>query len=93
MVIAGSPLRIVPKELVEQAKEEIIEEIEEFSIQTDDEGIIIKADTMGSLEALANELRKVKAKIKKAEVGDISKKDVIEASSYPSTNPLRNNFV
>lgn len=88
MVIAGSPLRIVPKELVEQAKEEIIEEIEEFSIQTDEEGIIIKADTMGSLEALANELRKVKVKIKKAEVGDISKKDVIEASSYASTNPF-----
>ncbi|WP_459201831.1 translation initiation factor IF-2 [Methanococcus sp. CF] len=87
-VIAGSPLRIVPKEKVDEAKEEVLEEVEEFTILTDDEGIIIKADTMGSLEALANELKKVKAKIKKAEVGDISKKDVIEASSYASTNPL-----
>jgi translation initiation factor 5B len=87
-IIAGSPLRIVPKNMVEQAKAEIVEEIEETAIQLDEEGIIIKADTLGSLEALATELRKVGAKIKKAEVGDVSKKDVIEASSYAQTNPL-----
>jgi translation initiation factor 5B len=43
---------------------------------------------MGSLEAIANELRKAKANIKKAEVGDVSKKDIIEASSYSSSDPL-----
>ena len=87
-VIAGSPLRIVPKNKVEEAKKEIMEEIEETAIPTDDEGIIIKADTMGSLEALANELRKKNVNIKKAEVGDVSKKDIIEASSYAQSNPL-----
>ncbi|WP_292461004.1 translation initiation factor IF-2 [Methanothermococcus sp.] len=87
-VIAGSPLRIVPKNKVEEAKKEIMKEIEETAIPTDDEGIIIKADTMGSLEALANELRKKDVKIKKAEVGDVSKKDIIEASSYAQSNPL-----
>jgi translation initiation factor 5B len=87
-IIAGSPLRIVPKNMVEQAKAEIVEEIEETAIQLDEEGIIIKADTLGSLEALATELRKVGAKIKKAEVGDVSKKDVIEVSSYAQTNIL-----
>ncbi len=87
-VIAGSPLRIVPKNKVDEAKEEILKEIEEVAIETDEEGIIIKADTMGSLEALANELRKNNVKIKKAEVGDVSKKDVIEASSYAQSNPL-----
>ncbi len=87
-VIAGSPLRIVPKNKIDEAKKEVLAEVEEATIQTDDEGIIIKADTMGSLEALANELRKKNVKIKKAEVGDISKKDVIEASSYAQSNPL-----
>lgn len=87
-VIAGSPLRIVPKNKVDEAKEEILKEVEEVAIETDEEGIIIKADTMGSLEALANELRKNNVKIKKAEVGDVSKKDVIEASSYAQSNPL-----
>ncbi|MBW9222339.1 translation initiation factor IF-2 [Methanothermococcus sp. SCGC AD-155-C09] len=87
-VIAGSPLRIVPKDKIEEAKREIMEEIEETTIPTDEEGIIIKADTMGSLEALANELRKKGVKIKKAEVGDVSKKDIIEAHSYGTSNPL-----
>lgn len=87
-VIAGSPFRIVPKDKIEEAKREIIEEIEEAAIPIDEEGIIIKADTMGSLEALANELRKRGVKIKKAEVGDVSKKDIIEAHSYGTSNPL-----
>ncbi|MBP2143317.1 translation initiation factor 5B [Methanococcus voltae] len=86
-VIAGSPLRIVPKSQIEVAKEEIVQEIEDFEIKLDEEGIIIKADTMGSLEALATELRKKDVKIKKAEVGDVNKKDVIEAASYAISNP------
>ncbi len=87
-VIAGSPLRIVPKNEIDSAKKEVMLEVEEAAIETDEEGIIIKADTMGSLEALANELRKKDVKIKKAEVGDISKKDIIEAYSYAQSNPL-----
>ncbi|WP_456472148.1 translation initiation factor IF-2 [Methanocaldococcus sp.] len=87
-VIAGCPIRIVPKDKIEEAKEEVKREVEEAKIETDDEGIIIKADTLGSLEALANELKKANIKIKKAEVGDITKKDVIEAYSYKQSNPL-----
>ncbi|WP_423793055.1 translation initiation factor IF-2 [Methanocaldococcus indicus] len=87
-VIAGCPIRIVPKDKIEEAKQEVIKEVEEAKIEVDDEGIIVKADTLGSLEALCNELRKAGIKIKKAEVGDISKKDVIEAASYLQDNPL-----
>ena len=92
-IIAGSPIRIVPKNKIEEAKEEIVKEIEDASIKLDDEGILLKADTLGSLEALATELRKVGAKIKKAEVGDVSKKDIIEVSSYAQTNPLNGAIV
>jgi translation initiation factor 5B len=87
-IIAGSPLRIVPEDKIELAKEEVMKEIEESTIETDDEGILIKADTLGSLEALANELRKIGVKIKKAEVGEVSKKDVIEVASFKQVNPL-----
>ncbi|ACX72654.1 translation initiation factor aIF-2 [Methanocaldococcus vulcanius M7] len=92
-VIAGCPIRIVPKEKIEEAKEEVVKEVEEAKIEVDDEGILIKADTLGSLEALANELRKAGVKIKKAEVGDITKKDVIEVASYKQTNPLNGAIV
>ncbi|MCK4399059.1 MAG: translation initiation factor IF-2 [Methanophagales archaeon] len=46
------------------------------------EGIIIKTDTMGSLEALAMELKTEGIeKIKKAAVGNISRRDVIDATT------------
>ena len=57
-------------------------DIEEMKMETSPEGIIIKADTMGSLEALALELKgEGIEKIKKAEVGCISKRDVIDATT------------
>jgi translation initiation factor 5B len=57
-------------------------EIEEMRMETSPEGLIIKADTMGSLEALASELRDEEIEaIKKAEVGNISKRDVIDADT------------
>ncbi|XRO77276.1 translation initiation factor IF-2 [Methanocaldococcus sp. 10A] len=92
-VIAGCPIRIVPKDMIEVAKEEVMREVEEAKIEVDNEGILIKADTLGSLEALANELRKAGVKIKKAEVGDITKKDVIEVASYKQSNPLHGAIV
>jgi translation initiation factor 5B len=92
-VIAGCPIRIVPKNKIEEAKEEVMREVEEAKIGVDDEGILIKADTLGSLEALANELRKAGVKIKKAEVGDITKKDIIEVATYKQSNPLHGAIV
>ena len=79
-VIAGMPLRAVANNL-EQVKEEIQKEVEEVLIETDKEGIIIKADTLGSLEALIGLLKAKSIKIKKASVGDISKKDIAEATA------------
>lgn len=79
-VIAGMPLRSVDNNL-EQAKEEIQKEIKEVIIETDNEGVVIKADTLGSLEALIGLLKAKSIKIKKASVGDISKKDMAEATA------------
>ena len=77
-VLAGMPLATANKNL-EEIQKEIQKEVEEVLIQTDNEGIIVKADTLGSLEALTNLLKQKNIKIKKASLGNISKKDITEA--------------
>ncbi len=84
-VTPGSPLRVV----TDTNKEEVLREIEEqteIHIELDEEGIVIKADTIGSLEAIAKEAKSRGIKIRKAEVGHVSKRDIIDAGS--SKDPL-----
>jgi translation initiation factor 5B len=81
-VIAGSPVRSVGSEsLVGKARLEVRREIEEVRIETDSDGIILRADTLGSLEALIKTLKGESVRIRKAAVGDVSKADVLEAMS------------
>jgi len=70
----------------EQLKKEFKKEIGE-QIKTDDKGIIIKADALGSLEALITLLRQEKIKIIKAGIGKITKKDLISAETNLQTDP------
>ena len=79
-VIPGMPIRVCNKD-EEKIREELKSEIEEVEIETDNEGIILKADTLGSLEALTALLRAKDVKIKKAKVGAINKQDIAEANS------------
>ncbi|RJS75560.1 translation initiation factor IF-2, partial [Methanophagales archaeon] len=82
--LPGSRVRVSKqgKDELERVIKEIKGEIEEMKMETSPEGIIIKADTMGSLEALALELKgEGIEKIKKAEVGSISKRDIIDATT------------
>ena len=81
--LPGSQVRQVKSDLqLEQVKADVKSELEELKLATLPEGIIIRGDTMGSLEALALELKEqgIEA-IKRAEVGNISKHDVIESST------------
>jgi len=80
--LAGAPVRSVrDKGEIEKIKKEVRGEIEEVRIDTDRSGVIIKADTLGSLEALASELNRQGIPVRKADIGDISKRDVMEASA------------
>ncbi len=56
------------------------------AIKLDDEGILIKADSLGSLEALIMLLRKEGFRIRAAGIGNITKSDVINAKA--SKEPL-----
>jgi len=79
--LAGAPLYAVPEgEEPEKYAKLISEEIEKIRIATDTDGVIVKADTLGSLEAIAEILKKNNVPIRLADVGDISKRDVTEAS-------------
>ncbi len=78
--IPGMPIKTANKE-IEKIKEEIQKEVGEVIIETEKSGIVIKADSLGSLEALSNLLKQHKIKIKRAYIGDITKKDIADAQS------------
>jgi|Deesub1362A_J573_1020465.scaffolds.fasta_scaffold00146_31 translation initiation factor 5B len=79
-VVAGSTLRVVrTQEELENAILEIKKEAESVEIPTEPSGVVVKADVLGSLEAVANELKREDIPIRYADVGDISKRDVVEA--------------
>jgi translation initiation factor 5B len=79
--LAGAPIRVATEETLEEIVAQVKSEIDAVRIDTGSEGILIKADTLGSLEALVHEFRKDKVLIRKAEVGDISHRDAVEAST------------
>lgn len=88
-VISGMPIRTVGKdEDLEQVKEEIQAEVEEAIIETDGEGIVVKADCIGSLEALTLMLREKEIPVKRATIGNVAKKDIIEAGTSIESEPL-----
>lgn len=85
--VSGSPLRVARGNL-EDVKEEILKEIEDIKIDTDELGIVVKADTLGSLEALVNLLRDMKVPIRAANIGDVSRRDVVDAAIVKKEDPL-----
>ena len=80
--LAGAPiLSAETDEEIKNAEKEILKEIEDVLIQTDDDGIILKADTLGSIEAASNLFEQHEIPIKQARIGNISKRDIVEAES------------
>jgi translation initiation factor 5B len=72
---------------IQDAKNLIEEELKVIRIDTDKEGIIIKADTLGALEALVKEFQDRKIPIKLADIGDINKNNVAEAIAVKENAP------
>jgi len=82
--LPGAPLRAVLSEA--EDREEIEKEIEETK-RHGHTGVVVRADTLGSIEAIAKMLEARKVNIKKTDVGDVSKKDVAEAAAVKEKNP------
>jgi len=79
--MAGAPIRVVRDRDREEVIEEVESELAEIQVSTEEEGVVVKADTLGSLEAMANALREAEVPILRAEVGDIAPRDIAVAST------------
>lgn len=83
-VIPGMPVKVTDENL-EKIKKSVQKEVEETTLEIDEEGIIIKANSLGSLEALIHLLKENKVKIKRASIGNVTKKDIAEAEAEKDT--------
>ncbi|MEM4781009.1 MAG: translation initiation factor IF-2 [Halalkalicoccus sp.] len=79
--MAGAPVRVVRDREIDDVIEEVEAELAEVEVSTEEEGVVVKADTLGSLEAMANALAEAEIPIMRAEVGDIAPRDISIAST------------
>jgi len=85
-VIAGMPLRS-SKSDVEKYYNDIVNEVGEvLNIDNSEHGVIIKADTIGGLEALRNLLDERSIPIGAASIGNVSKRDLALLESMKEVN-------
>jgi translation initiation factor 5B len=81
-VLAGSQFYVInDKSNVEQLKNQLQSEVSSLVISTDKVGVILKCDTLGSLEAIIDMLRRADIPIRLADIGNVTKRDIIEAST------------
>ena len=79
--IAGAPVRVVREQGLEAVIAAVESELANIEVNTVEEGVVVKADTLGSLEAMANSLEEDDIPIMRAEVGDVASRDVTIAST------------
>ncbi|MEM0277693.1 translation initiation factor IF-2 [Pyrobaculum sp.] len=87
-VVAGAPLLAVwSLQDLPNARRLVGEEISEIKIESDREGVIVHADTFGTLESTVLFLRQQGVPVRKADVGPPTHKDVVEAVLSRRKNP------
>lgn len=77
--IAGMPvIALRPGQNSDEAKEAVKKDVESIEIETAEKGVIIRADALGSLEAIVRSIKEKNVPIRKALIGTVSRKDVLE---------------
>ncbi|MFA5558436.1 MAG: translation initiation factor IF-2, partial [Methanofastidiosum sp.] len=84
--LAGAPLYVATN--IEKTKSELSKEIKSIKIESNISGVVIKTDTLGSLEAIVMELRELGIDIRRADIGDVAKQDIIEAKSVKADDKV-----
>ena len=84
-VLAGTTIRVVNNEEEKRIAIKNANNESKLSIELSEEGVCIKSDTVGGLEALAKELESIGVPIRSASIGKVSRKDVrsVETSQDP----------
>ena len=85
-VLAGTTLRVVHSDSERAEAMDAAKAESELSIELEEEGVAIKADTVGGLEALAKELQALDVPIRNASIGKVSRRDVRSAEA--AADPL-----
>ncbi|MEM0149875.1 MAG: translation initiation factor IF-2 [Candidatus Micrarchaeaceae archaeon] len=81
--LPGSPvIQVLDNTYAEQIKAEIGD-----VFAADDKGVVLKADSIGSIEALARLLKSENFSISKKGLGEVTKRDVLDAFSMHATDP------
>jgi translation initiation factor 5B len=84
-VLAGSPLYVFDRaggdQELERLKSLIESEVKNAIVNTDTHGIVLKCDTIGSLEAITDLLKKANVPVRLADIGNITRRDVVEAAA------------
>ena len=74
--MAGAPIRAVRDRPVEDVVAEVEAELAGIEVTTQEEGVVVKADTLGSLEALVSTLEEEEIPVVRAEVGAVAPRDI-----------------
>lgn len=79
-VLPGSPVYATQDESkIDEFKKLIESEMKSVFVKTDRKGVILKCDTIGSLEALTTMLEQQNVPVSMADIGPVTRRDVIEA--------------
>ncbi|MGB9954514.1 translation initiation factor IF-2 [Haloarcula marismortui] len=85
--MAGAPIRVIRDRDRSEVIAEVEQELAEIEVTTQEEGVVIKADTLGSLEALSSTLEEEEIPVMRAEVGAVAPRDVrVAETAGESTN-------
>ena len=81
-VLPGSTLYVAPTENDIKKYTQLIEtEMKSVFVDTETNGIILKCDTIGSLEAIMEMLRRSQVPVAKADIGPVNRRDVMESKA------------
>ena len=84
--LAGGQVYVVDGN-IEELKELIKKELESVRFEHKNVGVIVRADTLGSLEAILGMLGKMEIPVRKADIGAVTKTDLMEAESIGKQDP------
>ncbi len=77
--IPGSPIEVIHD--FEKDRASIEKQFKSYIFQKDEEGIVLRGDSLGSIEAILSLMKDADVPVKDATVGNITKKDVLSAGT------------
>ncbi|HEV8289960.1 MAG TPA: translation initiation factor IF-2 [Candidatus Norongarragalinales archaeon] len=87
--LAGSEVLVARnEEEIERAKTEAAKQIHEVVFESEKTGVIIKADALGTLEAITKLFQIEKIPVKRAGIGRVSRKEIVEAENVHQKDPF-----